>query len=188
MHGEGWRLGKFRKMAQVMRVDGINVYVHWSVFLIATIFLIGAIERPALTFVGLASYLSILLIHECGHMIVARKRGCQVDYIEIYPIHGRTCFTTPWSRYDHCLIAWGGVVAQLIVAIPLIAWIIFFGYTPFEPVNAVLAILGGYNLAVVVFNLVPVSPLDGAIAWGLFPELIKRFRNRRAKRQAAGWR
>jgi Zn-dependent protease len=181
-------LGKFSKMAQVMRVDGVNVYVHWSVFAIAAIFLIGAIERPAVTFAALACYFLILLIHECGHMIVARRRGCQVEYIEIYPIHGRTCFTTPWSRYDHCLIAWGGVIAQLVVAIPLIAWTAVIGYTPFEPLNAVLAILGGFSLGVAAFNLLPVAPLDGSIAWGLFPELIKRYRNRRAKRQAAGWR
>jgi Zn-dependent protease len=181
-------LEKFRKMAQVMRVDGVDVYVHWSVFAIAAVFLIAAIERPAVTFAALACYFLILLIHECGHMIVARKRGCQVECIEIYPIHGRTVFTTPWSRYDHCLIAWGGVMAQLVVAIPLIAWIALIGYTPFEPLNAVLATLGGFSLGVAAFNLLPVAPLDGSIAWGLFPEFIRRMRNRRKKRQAAGWR
>jgi Zn-dependent protease len=170
-----------------MRIDGVKVYVHWSVFAIAAIFLLGAIERPAVTFTGLTCYFLILLIHESGHMVVARKRGCEVECIEIYPIHGRTCFTTPWSRYDHCLIAWGGVVAQLIVAIPLMAWIILFGYTPFEPVNAMLAILGGYSLGVAAFNLLPVASLDGSIAWGFFPELIKRVRKRRQKQRAAGW-
>ena len=171
-----------------MRVDGVDVYVHWSVFVIAAIFLIAAIEHPAGTFSALVCYFLVLLIHECGHMIVARKRGCQVECIEIYPIHGHTRFTTPWSRYDHCLIAWGGVIAQLVVALPLIAWTALFGYTPFGPLNAVLAILGGFSMVVAVFNLLPVVPLDGSIAWGLFPELIKRMRNRRQKPRAARWR
>ncbi|HLJ86468.1 MAG TPA: site-2 protease family protein [Candidatus Angelobacter sp.] len=53
-----------------------------------------------------------------------------------------------------------------------------FGYTRFEPVNAILAILGFYNLAIAAFNLIPASPLDGAIAWKIVPELFRRQRNK----------
>src|SRR5687767_9361414 len=138
------RLSALKKLSHVMRISGVDVYFHWSVFLIIVIFLLGSIERPALSFAGLAAYFGVLLIHECGHMWFARRKGCRVHRIELYPICGITCFDPPWSRYDHCVIAWGGVVAQLIVALPLVAWIVFFGYTPWEPVNAILAILGAY--------------------------------------------
>jgi membrane-associated protease RseP (regulator of RpoE activity) len=106
-------------------------------------------------------------------------KGCQVQSISLYPIHGICCFQPPWSRFDHCVIAWGGFIAQAVVALPLVAWLALFGYTRFAAVNAVLAILGGYSLAVAVFNLLPVGRFDGAIAWGLIPEWIKRLRSRR---------
>jgi Zn-dependent protease len=114
--------------------------------------------------------------------------GCRVWSIEIYPVHGFTRFDMPWSRFDHCIIAWGGVIAQSVVALPLVAWILWFGYTPFEPLNAALAILGAFSLGVAVFNLIPVAPLDGAMAWSLLPEFIRRLRNRQRKGHAAGWR
>ena len=63
----------------------------------------------------------------------------------LYPIFGITKFETSWSRFDHCVIAWGGVIAQSVVALPIVGWVILFGYTRFEPINAVLAILGFFR-------------------------------------------
>ena len=42
------------------------------------------------------------------------------------------------------------------------------------------------NLFWAVFNLVPVQPLDGVIAWGIFPLLKEEWQSRsRAKKAAA---
>jgi Zn-dependent protease len=82
------------------------------------------------------------------------------------------------------LIAWGGVAAQAVIGVPLVLWIIFFGYTRFEAVNAVLAILGGYSLCVAAFNLLPIPGLDGSIAWGIIPEWLRR---RRTKATRPKW-
>ena len=172
---------RLARLTHVMRIKGVDVYIHWSVLLIAAIMLLNTIRRPILTLVGGLAYLSVLLIHECGHVIAAHRRRCHVDAIELYPIHGYTRFETPWSRFDHCVIAWGGVLTQAAIGIPLVLWVALFGYTPFEPVNAILAILGFFNLAVAAFNLIPSAPLDGAIAWELIPALVKRARERRTK-------
>jgi membrane-associated protease RseP (regulator of RpoE activity) len=174
------------RLTLIMLINRVDLYVHWSVFLIAAIMLSNAVRQPLVTLVGLVCYLSVLFIHECGHMIAARRKGCEVESIKIYPIFAITSFQTPWSRFDHCVIAWGGVVAQAVIAIPVVAWIAVFGYTPFEPVNAALAILGPFSLGIAAFNLWPAAPLDGAIAWGLIPESIKRLRMRR-DRNATGW-
>jgi Zn-dependent protease len=61
-----------------------------------------------------------------------------------------------------------------LVAIPLVIWVEVLGFTRFEPVNAILAILGFFSLGVVLVNLIPIPPLDGATAWGLIPALIDR--------------
>ncbi len=172
---------KPQRFLQVMQIKGVDVYVHWSVLLTAGILLLGAVKQPVLTFVVLVAYLSVLLIHECGHLVAAHWRGCEVYSIELYPIYGITRFETPWSRFDHCLIAWGGVVAQAVVALPLITWVEIFGYTPFEALNAALALLGFFSAGVALLNLLPVPPLDGVTAWGLIPALVERVRTRSHK-------
>jgi Zn-dependent protease len=167
---------KVDSLTEVMRIRGVGVYLHWTVLLIALIILLNVIRHPLASLLGLAAYLGVLLIHESGHMIAAQRMGCEVFSIEIYPIFGFCKFETPWSRLDHCVIAWGGVIAQAVVAAPIVLYVSIFGYTRFQPINAVLALLGFFSLAVAAFNLLPVPRLDGSIAWGIIPEAIKRIR------------
>jgi Zn-dependent protease len=166
----------------VVRVKGVDVYVHWSVFIIGAVILLCALRRPLAAVAGLMAYLSVLLIHEFGHLIMARRRGNDALSIELYPIHGIARLEMPESRFDRALIAWGGVLAQAVVGIPLVASTIVFGYSPFEAINALLAILGGFSLFIAAFNLLPVAPLDGATAWDLIPAFIERKRMRRNRR------
>lgn len=173
---------RFDKLTKVMQIRGVDTYVHWTVFLVVAFILAGVLRHPGLTLLGLVAYLSVLLIHETGHLIAAQRKGCQVLSIELYPVFGVTRFSAPWSRLDHCVIAWGGVVAQAAVFVPLILWVILFGYTRAESVNMIFAILGFFSLGVAVFNLLPLAPLDGAIAWGLVPELLAERRRRVARK------
>ena len=175
------------KLIEVMQIRRVKVFVHWSVLLIGAIILIGAVEAPLLSFVVLFSYYGAILIHECGHMLAAQSKGCAVWSIELYPLWGITRFDEPYSPRDHCIIAWSGVIAQALVGIPLVVWVKMFGYTRYEPANAALAILGFFSLSMVVFNLLPVRPLDGAVAWRLLPTLLKRSPGR-APRSELGWR
>jgi Zn-dependent protease len=124
------------------------------------------------------AYFAVLVIHETGHLIVARRLGCTVLSIRLYPILAITEFSTPWSRLDHCMIAWGGVLAQALVAIPLVAWVGTFGYTHSEVVNMLFAILGFFSIGVALFNLLPIPPLDGATAWGIVPAFLARRRSK----------
>jgi Zn-dependent protease len=172
-----------------MQIRGVRVYAHWSLLLIGTLILFGAIERPVETLAAWTAFFGVILIHECGHMIVAQWKGREVNAIELYPIHGLVRYRQPWSRYDDALIAWGGVAAQALVAVPLVIWVAIFGFTRFDSVNLAIGILGYYSLVVALFNLIPVSPLDGVKAWFLIPELFKRGRADRTKsKRVVGWR
>jgi membrane-associated protease RseP (regulator of RpoE activity) len=164
------------KLTKVVQIRGVDTYVHWSVFVVAALMLANVRSRPALTIVGLVSYLSVILIHEIGHLIAAQRLGCKVNFIKLYPVFGITNFEIPWTRLDRCVIAWSGVLAQAVVAIPLVAWVSVFGYSRIDAINAVFAILGFFSLGVAVFNLLPFPPLDGATAWGLLPALLARKR------------
>ena len=168
------RLDKRTKIGQIR---GVDVNVHWTLFLVAAIILAGVLRNPGMTVLGLAAYWGVLLIHETGHLIAAQRLGCPVFSIDLYPIFGVTRFGTSWSRLDHCLIAWGGVLAQASIAIPLVTWVAVFGYSRFEAVNMLFAILGFFSLGVAVINLLPTQPLDGATAWGIFPALLARRRS-----------
>jgi hypothetical protein len=134
------------KLFEVMEIRSVKVFFHWSVLLIGAVILLGALEEPLLAFAVLAAYFGVILIHECGHMVAAQRKGCAVLSIEVYPIWGITRFSQPYSRFDLCVIAWGGVLAQAIVGVPLVAWVEIFGYTRFQAVNAILAILGFLSL------------------------------------------
>lgn len=94
-----------KKLTKVMEVRGVGVCLHWSVLLVGTLILLGAFERPAETLVAWTCYFSVLLIHECGHMVLAQRKGCMVSGIVLYPIAGLCCYRTPWSKYDDAVIA-----------------------------------------------------------------------------------
>jgi len=160
----------------------VDIYVHWSVFVIAALILLRAPRQPLATAVALAAYLSVLVIHESGHLIVARRLGYEALSMELYPICGIARFEAPHSRFDHAAIAWGGVLAQAAVGIPLTFWIVFFGETRIEIVNVLLGVLGGYSLFIAALNLLPFRPLDGAIAWSIIPAYFERRRMRRGRR------
>jgi len=172
-----------KRLIYVAQIRGVNLHVHWTILLVGGAMLLGAARNARLTFVVLISYVSVLLIHECGHLIAAQRRRYAVQCIELYPIFGFTRFEIPQSRLDMCVIAWGGVIAQAVIGIPLVIWIAVVGYTKVEEINAALAILGVYSLCVAAFNLLPIPPLDGAVAWKLIPALWERARYSRNKRR-----
>lgn len=174
-------------LIEVMQIRRVRVFVHWSVFLLAAIILFEAREAPRVAFAVVCSYFGVLLLHECGHLVAAQQKGCQVWSVELYPFWGITRYDEPYSQRDHCVIAWAGVVAQMIVAIPLVAWVERFGFTHHQTVNMVLSIFGFYSFFVAGFNLLPVVPLDGAVAWRLLPTLFRSHARRPAKREP-GWR
>jgi membrane-associated protease RseP (regulator of RpoE activity) len=181
------RLAKLNTLVEVMEIRRVKVFVHWSVLVIGAVILAGTIEQPLLAFSMVASYYGVILIHECGHMFAAQRKGYAVWSIELYPIWGITRFSEPYADYDRCVIAWGGVLAQLVVAIPPLIWLEIFGYTRFQPLNMVMTIFGGFSVFVAVFNLLPIRPLDGSIAWTLLPSLWRR-RRAKATRREPGWR
>lgn len=169
---------RFDKKTKIGEIRGAELSVHWTVFLIAAIILAGALRRPVFSLLGLTAYWGVLLLHETGHLIAAQRFGCPVLSIDLYPIWGVTRFGTPWSRLDHCVIAWAGVAAQAVIAAPVILWVLVFGYTRFEVVNMLFVIPGFFSVGVAVLNLFPVPPLDGATAWGIFPAFLAQRRAR----------
>ncbi|HEY2496272.1 MAG TPA: hypothetical protein VGK24_04315 [Candidatus Angelobacter sp.] len=177
------------RLTRILRLRGVDVYVHWTIFLVAGIMIYATYRNPWVTLAGGASWLGLIFLHECGHMIAAHHKHARVLSIELYPICGFCRYETPWSRFDHCVIAWGGILAQMVVAVPILLLVSAFGYTRFAPVNVVFAIFGDYSLVVAAFNLLPIAHLDGRLAWSIVPEFYKRTRQRKRKKTSSSdWR
>ncbi len=66
---------------EVIEIRHVKVYAHWSVLAIGGLFLVGALERPLELLVALFSYYGVILLHECGHMVAAQRKGCRVNFL-----------------------------------------------------------------------------------------------------------
>jgi membrane-associated protease RseP (regulator of RpoE activity) len=164
---------------------GAKLHVHLSVVIVVVAVALAAIESPAFAAVTLLSFLGLVLLHEWGHGALAHHFDCTVEGIWLAAIHGRCEYQAPETEWERCVIAWGGIAAQLTVAVPLLLldslWHRSLGI--FAPI---VLILGYYSVIVVMFNLLPLKGLDGALAWRIIPLLRKRLEARRVVRSALG--
>ncbi len=171
----------------VFRLQRVRVCVHWSVLLLAAL-LVGFAGRQFLDALAAAiSFFGVMLLHEWGHVLAARRLRCHVDAVEIFPFFGRTLYSSPYARLDQAVVAWSGALLQLAVATPIIAVVNRFGFTDWGAANAVLALFGYFSAGMAAFNLLPVAPLDGAQAWPMLPALARRqWRERASGRPPRG--
>lgn len=162
-----WRLGRWR---------GVPVLLHWTVFIGLFWFYYKTGSMPA-TAISFATFFFLLVAHEFGHAAVAQWRKVAVDEIELFFIHGLCRHDEPYYERDDVLIAWGGVAAQFVVMViaiganKLLATVSPPAYQAASPLFRVLI---ETNLMIMIFNLIPVAPLDGAKAWRIVPMLLKR--------------
>ena len=83
--------------------------------------------------------------------------------------------------------AWGGVLAQLAVAAPILIVAKLSGEPDFGYAGPLVGILGQLNLLVALVNLAPAPGLDGHVAWRAVPLLWQWQRARTAtKRSLSG--
>jgi Zn-dependent protease len=165
------------------RVFGAPVYVHWSVFCVAAVLVLMSFKSPIHAVVALASYLGVIVTHELGHAWMARRLGCGVHAIYVAFLHGRCEYHAPYRESDDVLIAWGGVLAQLALAVPILIVAKVFDDRDFGYAAPVVAFLGYVNLLMALVNLAPAEGLDGHTAWRALPLLVQWWRARTLTRQ-----
>lgn len=162
-----------------IRVLGARVYLHWSVLAVAGLLALMSFSSPIHAAVAIVSYLSVVLLHEVGHAWMARRLGYDVDSIRVAFLHGRCEYEAPYSETDEVLIAWGGVLAQLAVAAPILIVAALFGQNDFGYAAPAVVFLGYVNLLIALVNLAPAPELDGHIAWRAIPLFGQWLRARR---------
>lgn len=161
------------------RLLGAAVYVHWSVLVVIGVLALVSIKTPIHAAVAIASYLSVIVLHEFGHTLVARRRGYFVSAVRIGFLHGNCDIEVPTSQVDAVWIAWGGVLAQLAVAIPVLTIGVMTEDVDLGYLSPTIAFLGYFNLLIALFNLAPAPGMDGSVAWRVFSLIKRRVRARR---------
>jgi Zn-dependent protease len=170
-----------------MRAAGIAVRVH-AVFLIYVAIrlarsLAGAHEDdPAplgfgLTALDLGCLFVIVLLHEFGHCFACRWSGGTSDEILMWPLGGLAFCRPPQDWRAHFITAAGGPMVNVVICVVLAPILgIMTGEwwgvaipNPFGPIPAaadswwllVLFTIQDVSLLLLLFNLLPIFPLDG---------------------------
>ena len=154
----------------VIRVFGVPVRLHFT-FLLLLVFLvfIGVGERQsgAATALYVLALFASVLLHELGHMLVARHYGIKTLEIVMFPIGGVSRPARMPKGREELFISLAGPLVNALIAAALFTWVWLQGeFVPIdllkEPTNANLAerIAIG-NLLLFLFNLLPAYPMDG---------------------------
>lgn len=153
---------------RIFRLWGIDVFVHWTWAVVAYFvfqFRRGHYESPIWNGLEYLSLFGIVLMHEFGHALACRQVGGVAERIMLWPLGG-IAFVNPPPRPGPVLwsIAAGPLVNVVLAPLTLGLWFWAFqaGWEtaspdPYKYVRAI-AIL---NMALLMFNMLPVYPLDG---------------------------
>lgn len=144
------------------RWRGIAVRVHWTTPIGAALLTM----RPFSPAAWLA-FVVVILVHEVGHAVVVRWCGGTVHAINVTGVGGTCWWSGRVSPLRRAAIAWGGVGAQLLLAVATIVALPYVGRpeTSSSALVDVAYVLTVSNVLMALVNLVPIAPLDGAEAW-----------------------
>jgi Zn-dependent protease len=153
---------------RLFHFSGIDVFLHWSWFLVAAYEIQNRAGRYSSVTWNIAEYLALFLIvtlHEFGHALACRQVGGKANQIVLWPLGG-VAYVDPPPRAGATLwsIAAGPLVNVALLPILFIAFTLgkSLGWAHNFPdayrlVRSILAI----DIGLLVFNILPIYPLDG---------------------------
>lgn len=147
---------------------GINVFLHWSWFLVAVYEIQSRSGRYSSVAWNVLEYLAlfvIVLIHEFGHALACRQVGGRADRIVLWPLGG-VAYVDPPPRPGATL--WSIAAGPLVnVAFFPILWVAVRGSriaglpSSHHDVFQLLRTVFYINFFLLAFNILPIYPLDG---------------------------
>jgi Zn-dependent protease len=161
---------------RLFKLFGITVYLHWAWF-IALYVLVKLSGHPYSSIIWnvlqcLALFF-IVLMHEFGHQLACRSVGGQTHDIILWPMGG-VAYVSPPQRPGAQLwsIAAGPLVNVFLIPILYILVMISpdFGN---QDVYNLIHMIQNINITLLVFNMLPIYPLDGgqilrSLLWFVF--------------------
>jgi Zn-dependent protease len=156
--------GSFR----LFRFRGIDVHVHWTWFIVAVYSISQRAPNYASPVWALFEYLALFVVvtlHEFGHALACRQVGGTADQIVLWPLGG-VAYVAPPQRPGATLwsIAAGPVVNVVLLPVFIgVAWMcgragLLAENPDLAPFLHALIVM---DFSLLVFNLLPIYPLDG---------------------------
>lgn len=170
------RQGTFR----LFRFLDIEVFLHWSWFVVALFEInarAGSYSSPVWNILEYLALFAIVTMHEFGHALACRQVGGTANRIVLWPLGG-VAFVDPPPRPGANLwsIAAGPLVN--VALFPVLSLAVIgaraIGWPATMPnAYALTTAVWGINLGLLVFNILPIYPLDGgqilrSLLWYIF--------------------
>lgn len=168
----------------MFRFAGIQVYLHFTWFLVAVFQVTqfaGRYSSPIWAVLEYVGLFVIVLLHEFGHALACRQTGGVADRIVLWPLGG-IAFVNPPPRPGAYLwsIAAGPLVNVVLFPVLSLALSVAEAQWRMSNHDAYLLIfwLWYINNGLLIFNLLPIYPLDGGqIVRGLLWFVVGRIRS-----------
>jgi len=152
----------------LFRAAGVDVFLHWSWFLVAAFEISSRTSSYSAVSWNILEYVSlfvIVLLHEYGHALACRQVGGIANRIVLWPLGG-VAYVDPPPRPGATL--WS-IAAGPLVNVAILVLLTVFGRVTgshewaatLPNAHKLLLAVWWINLTLLVFNILPIYPLDG---------------------------
>ena len=153
---------------RLFRIAGIDVFLHWLWFVLAVFQLTSKDGRYSSLAWNVGEYLTlffIVLLHEFGHAFACRSVGGVARKIVLWPLGGVAYVIPPQRPWPTLWTSVAGPLVNVVLApflIGLVALSAGQGWSETRPdLDKFLFYVCVMNVVLLVFNVLPVYPLDG---------------------------
>jgi Zn-dependent protease len=162
---------------KVGRLAGIDVYIHLTFLLLLAFLAVSyylprrSVDDAVRGVVFVLAVFGVVLLHELGHALAARRYGIATRDITLLPIGGVARLgRIPDKPGQELVVALAGPLVNVVIAAGLFAGITATGgFSPLEEFARDGTGLGGtfaermflVNVWLVAFNMIPAFPMDG---------------------------
>src|ERR1700722_19637057 len=161
-------IGIRQNSIRLFQFKGIDLFLHWSWFLVAAYEISDRQRAYASVTWNVLEYLALFLIvmlHEFGHALACRQVGGVANKIVLWPLGG-VAYVNPPQRPGATL--WS-IAAGPLVNVALFPIFLIIGRTiramglaqSMPDVLMLLKSIAIINIGLLIFNLLPIYPLDG---------------------------
>ena len=152
----------------LFRFSGIDVFLHWSWFLVAAYEINARSHSYSSVMWNIFEYLAlflIVLLHEFGHALACRQVGGVANQIVLWPLGG-VAYVNPPPRPGATLWAFAAGPLVNVALAPILYLVMAYGrssgwWQTFPNSEGLAFAVFNINLGLLIFNLMPVYPLDG---------------------------
>ncbi|MEA2682768.1 MAG: hypothetical protein QOK05_1096 [Chloroflexota bacterium] len=148
--------GKYAAVALAKAPFLISLVINIGVY---TLFF-GA-QNPLLGVAFATGFVAMILLHEMGHLIAARMEGVNASIPFFIPFMGAAIFLKdhPRDARSEAIIGIGGPITGTIAAVGMLS--LAGSLNPNTTLGLLCIRLAYYGFFINLFNMIPMSPLDG---------------------------